>query len=156
MNQTDLDHRLARVRGPLVVPAVPPVPTEPRASAHFLVDGKRVYGIRQKPKKGSDLRRQYEATVGKSGKHCASRAVPKSPGKPSDSPLFVEGLSRSPLMLTVKCALALLWPGPWAWTASPPATRSTPCSARSPPGTSSRWTASTGPTSMRRPDSIEV
>src|SRR5512143_1570237 len=93
MNQTDLDHRLARVRGPLVVPAVPPVPTEPRASAHFLVDGKRVYGIRQKPKKGSDLRRQYEATVGKSGKHCASRAVPQSPGKPSDSPLFVEWLS---------------------------------------------------------------
>src|SRR5512143_3802484 len=112
MNQTDLDHRLARVRGPLVVPAVPPVPTEPRASAHFLVDGKRVYGIRQKPKKGSDLRRQYEATVGKSGKHCASRAVPKSPGKPSDSPLFVEGLSRSPLMLTLKCALALRLPVP--------------------------------------------
>src|SRR5512135_3913812 len=29
MNRTDLDHRLARVREPLVVPAGPPVPTEP-------------------------------------------------------------------------------------------------------------------------------
>ena len=31
----------------------------------------------------------------------------------------------------------------WAWTASPPAIPSTPCWARSPPGTSSNWTAST-------------
>jgi hypothetical protein len=29
MNRTDLDHRLARLRVSLVVPAVPPVPAQP-------------------------------------------------------------------------------------------------------------------------------
>src|SRR5512144_3376335 len=29
MNRTDLDHRLARIREPLVVPAVPPVSAQP-------------------------------------------------------------------------------------------------------------------------------
>src|SRR4051812_26311609 len=30
MNRTDLDHRRARFRGPLVVAAVPSIPTQPR------------------------------------------------------------------------------------------------------------------------------
>src|SRR5436305_12519464 len=58
--------------------------------------------------KGSDLRRQCEATVGKSGKPCASRAVPKSPQNPRICPCSQRGISRSPLMITLKCALALL------------------------------------------------
>src|SRR5437764_14092573 len=57
--------------------------------------------------KGSDLRRQCEATVGKSGKPCASRAVPKSPQNPRICPCSQRGISRSPLMITLKCALAL-------------------------------------------------
>jgi hypothetical protein len=49
-----------------------------RASAHFLVDGKDVTESGRNPERGLVLRRQYEPIVGKSNKHGASKAVPKS------------------------------------------------------------------------------
>ena len=57
-----------------------------RAIAHFLVDGKGFTESGKNPKKGSDLRRQYEAMVVKSGKHRASKAIPKSLQEPRICP----------------------------------------------------------------------
>jgi hypothetical protein len=70
--------------------------------------------------------------------------------------VFIIGIARISYIDRTLAGASALWPGSWAWTASPPTTRLTPCSARSPPGTSSRWTASTGPTSMSRPDATQV
>ena len=64
----------------------------PRASAHFLVDGKDVTESGRNPAKSFDNRRQYAATVGKSGKHRASKAVPNSP-KTLESALVPKALS---------------------------------------------------------------